>query len=81
MQITADQLYPTSIINQHECFLWEFSKIPSTNLTGLSQLLILTQSLEVLHCSLMALKWRVGLGGLVEQHLQSCESVNRFEKK
>lgn len=23
MQITADQLYPTSIINQHECFLFQ----------------------------------------------------------
>lgn len=39
--------------------------------------LVLTQSLEVLHCSLVALQRRVGLGGLVQQHLQSCERGNR----
>lgn len=35
-------------------------------------LLVRTKSLEVLYCSLVALQWRVGLGGLVQQHLQSC---------
>lgn len=34
---------------------------------------LLTQSLEVLHRSLMALQWRVGLRGLIQEHLQSCE--------
>lgn len=41
---------------------------------------VLTQSLEVLHCSLVALQRRVGLGGLVQQHLQSCERANQVSE-
>lgn len=32
---------------------------------------VLTQSLEVLHSALVTLQRRVGLGGLIQQHLQS----------
>lgn len=46
----------------------------------MSWLLILTQSLEVLHCSFVALQRRVGLGGLIQQHLQSCERANRVRR-
>lgn len=36
---------------------------------------LLTQSLEVLHRALVALQRRVGLGGLIQEHLQSCNST------
>lgn len=43
----------------------------------------LTQSLEILHCTLMALQGRVGLRGLIQEHLQSCahfKLMNEFIK-
>ena len=84
--------HPASIINQGGKLSQRLSKsqcnkLNTTEMTTLTHRaktdlswLVLTQSLEVLHCSLVALQWRVGLGGLVQQHLQSCERVNRVTR-
>lgn len=41
----------------------------------MQMLMLLTQPLEVLHRALVTLQRRVGLGGLIQEHLQSCNAT------
>lgn len=56
--------------------------LPSADLGGgAGTASLLTQPLQILHRSLVALQGRVGLGGLIQEHLQSCARCTTTTQK